>query len=83
MALCDALLRMSQEERRKHYRTTYLSLDEVPVWTAKSASMLSDSVKRPHFKRNQALDKKISLFSGDITKLEIDQIVNAGDHIVT
>lgn len=30
------------------------------------------------YKRNEKLDKKISLFSGDITKLEIDAVVNAG-----
>lgn len=29
-------------------------------------------------KRNKNLDQKISLYSGDITKLEIDAIVNAG-----
>ncbi|XP_041704788.1 ADP-ribose glycohydrolase MACROD1 isoform X2 [Coregonus clupeaformis] len=83
----DALLHMSQEERRKHYRTTYLSLDEVPVWTAKSLvdtggvhlCLQGDSVKGTNFKRNEALDKKISLFSGDITKLEIDGIVNAAN----
>uniref|UniRef100_A0A4W5RYQ2 Macro domain-containing protein n=1 Tax=Hucho hucho TaxID=62062 RepID=A0A4W5RYQ2_9TELE len=76
----DALLHMSQEERRKHYRTTYLSLDEVPVWTAKSlVDTGGDSVKGTKFKRNEALDKKISLFSGDITKLEIDGIVNAAN----
>ncbi|KAK6299198.1 hypothetical protein J4Q44_G00307080 [Coregonus suidteri] len=76
----DALLHMSQEERRKHYRTTYLSLDEVPVWTAKSlVDTGGDSVKGTNFKRNEALDKKISLFSGDITKLEIDGIVNAAN----
>lgn len=30
------------------------------------------------YKRNASLDQKISLYSGDITKLEIDAIVNAG-----
>ncbi|XP_031653063.1 ADP-ribose glycohydrolase MACROD1 isoform X2 [Oncorhynchus kisutch] len=75
-----ALLHMSQEERRKHYRTTYLSLEVVPVWTAKSLTVdRGDSVKATKFKRNEALDKKISLFSGDITKLEIDGIVNAAN----
>lgn len=29
-------------------------------------------------KRNEKLDQKISLYNGDITKLEIDAIVNAG-----
>ncbi|XP_052369959.1 ADP-ribose glycohydrolase MACROD1 isoform X1 [Oncorhynchus keta] len=75
-----ALLHMSQEERRNHYRTTYLSLEVVPVWTAKSLTVdRGDSVKATKFKRNEALDKKISLFSGDITKLEIDGIVNAAN----
>lgn len=30
------------------------------------------------YKRNEKLDQKISLYSGDITKLEIGAIVNAG-----
>lgn len=30
------------------------------------------------YKRNEKLDQKISLYNGDITKLEIDAIVNAG-----
>uniref|UniRef100_A0A8C6KX94 Macro domain-containing protein n=1 Tax=Nothobranchius furzeri TaxID=105023 RepID=A0A8C6KX94_NOTFU len=30
------------------------------------------------YQRNQKLDQKISVYSGDITMLEIDAIVNAG-----
>ena len=30
------------------------------------------------YERNEKIDQKISLYSGDITKLEIDAIVNAG-----
>lgn len=30
------------------------------------------------YPRNEKLDQKISLYSGDITKLEVDAIVNAG-----
>lgn len=34
--------------------------------------------EQPLYRRNEKLDQKISLYSGDITKLEIDAIVNAG-----
>lgn len=34
--------------------------------------------EQPIYKRNENLEQKISLYSGDITKLEIDAIVNAG-----
>ena len=38
----------------------------------------SGGAEKGHYKRNEKLDQKISLYSGDITKLEIDAIVNAG-----
>lgn len=37
--------------------------------------------ERPLYQRNDKLDRKISLYSGDITKLEIDAIVNAGMYV--
>lgn len=37
--------------------------------------------ERPIYRRNENLDEKISLYSGDITKLEIDAIVNAGKSV--
>lgn len=38
----------------------------------------SDASEHVIYKRNEKLDQKISLYSGDITKLEVDAIVNAG-----
>lgn len=38
----------------------------------------SGGSERTLYQRNEKLDQKISLYSGDITKLEIDGIVNAG-----
>ncbi|KAL2077394.1 hypothetical protein ACEWY4_026898 [Coilia grayii] len=64
------LLGASQEGRREHYRVDYLPLDNIPVWTPTDV--------KPLYKPNDALNKKISLFRGDITKLEIDAVVNAG-----
>lgn len=40
------------------------------IWSAVS--------EKTPYQRNDKLDRKISLYSGDITKLEIDAIVNAG-----
>ncbi|KAF3838528.1 hypothetical protein F7725_010296 [Dissostichus mawsoni] len=59
----DCLLSLSVTDRRQHYRTS----DFVP---------LHDISVLP---RNKKLDNKISLYSGDITKLEIDAIVNAAN----
>lgn len=38
----------------------------------------SGASEQSHYKRNEKLDQKISLYSSDITKLEIGAIVNAG-----
>lgn len=36
-------------------------------------------VDEPKYKKDKQLNEKISLFRGDITKLEVDAIVNAGE----
>ena len=36
-------------------------------------------VEEPKYKKDKHLNEKISLFRGDITKLEMDAIVNAGE----
>ncbi|XP_049340368.1 ADP-ribose glycohydrolase MACROD1-like [Astyanax mexicanus] len=62
------LLSMSLEERRKKYKN-YISLDDIPIWSHSDASSPDET---------HEINKKISLFRGDITKLEIDAIANAG-----
>lgn len=71
----ESLLTMGLEERRKHYRSTFLALKDISVWKQDPGAPAGN----PHFPRNDALDGKISLFSGDITKLEVDGIVNAAN----
>ncbi|XP_029917452.1 ADP-ribose glycohydrolase MACROD1 isoform X2 [Myripristis murdjan] len=72
----DFLLSLSVEQRRQYYRTSnYETLDNVPVWTPTAG----DS-GQSRYPRNEKLDGKISLYSGDITKLEIDAIVNAANN---
>lgn len=71
----DFLLSLSVKDRRQYYRTSnFVPLDDIPVWTPTAGG----SEQSPH-QRNEKLDQKISLYSGDITQLEIDAIVNAAN----
>nr|XP_020446963.1 O-acetyl-ADP-ribose deacetylase MACROD1 isoform X1 [Monopterus albus] len=71
----EVLLSLSVKDRRQYYRTSNsVPLDDIPVWTPTAGG--SEPVR---YQRNEKLDQKISLYSGDITKLEIDAIVNAAN----
>ncbi|XP_027141374.1 ADP-ribose glycohydrolase MACROD1 isoform X3 [Larimichthys crocea] len=71
----DFLLSLSVKDRRQYYRTSSsVPLDDIPVWTPTAGS-----TKRTFYPRNEKFDQRISVYSGDITKLEIDAIVNAVD----
>ncbi|XP_059574510.1 ADP-ribose glycohydrolase MACROD1 isoform X3 [Alligator mississippiensis] len=71
---------LSQKQRREHYFTKdFLPLKSIDTWKkmAKNAH-----VKQPEgakFPKDAALNEKISLLRHDITKLEVDAIVNAVD----
>ncbi|XP_056457188.1 ADP-ribose glycohydrolase MACROD1 isoform X1 [Gadus chalcogrammus] len=70
----DRMLSLPLDERRRFYRTRcYTSLDQVPVWSP-SPGPSSEHQRCP---RNKKLDGRISLYTGDITQLEVDAIVNA------
>ncbi|XP_055368240.1 ADP-ribose glycohydrolase MACROD1 isoform X5 [Betta splendens] len=69
----DFLLSLPVKDRRLYYRTDPVPLDDIPVWTPAGGS------EPARCQRNEKLDQKISLYSGDITKLEIDAIVNAAN----
>uniref|UniRef100_A0A673NJI2 O-acetyl-ADP-ribose deacetylase MACROD1-like n=1 Tax=Sinocyclocheilus rhinocerous TaxID=307959 RepID=A0A673NJI2_9TELE len=68
------LCSMDKEKRREMYRVDFIPLEKIPVW-----SPSGDSSCKPRYKVNEELNRKISLFSGDITKLEIDAITNAAN----
>uniref|UniRef100_A0A3Q3VNZ1 Macro domain-containing protein n=1 Tax=Mola mola TaxID=94237 RepID=A0A3Q3VNZ1_MOLML len=71
----DFLLSLSVKERRQHYRTSsFVPLNDIPVWTPTAGGS-----EKALYQRNEKLDQKISLYGGDITKLEIDAIVNAAN----
>uniref|UniRef100_A0A671KZ77 O-acetyl-ADP-ribose deacetylase MACROD1-like n=1 Tax=Sinocyclocheilus anshuiensis TaxID=1608454 RepID=A0A671KZ77_9TELE len=68
------LCSMDKEKRREMYRVDFIPLEKIPVW-----SPSGDPSCKPRYKVNEELNRKISLFSGDITKLEIDAIANAAN----
>ncbi|KAM4733059.1 ADP-ribose glycohydrolase MACROD1 isoform 2-T2 [Anableps anableps] len=71
----DFLLSLSVKDRRGYYRTSgSVSFDDIPVWTPTAGAS-----EKSRYLRNDKLDQKISVYSGDITKLEIDAIVNAAN----
>ncbi|XP_034067758.1 ADP-ribose glycohydrolase MACROD1 isoform X1 [Gymnodraco acuticeps] len=71
----DYLLCLSVTDRRQHYRTSdFVPLHDISVWTPTAGGS-----EKTVYPRNKKLDNKISLYSGDITKLEIDAIVNAAN----
>lgn len=66
---------LSLEDKRPYYRTSkFTQLEDIPVWTPTAGA------EERRYPRNPNLDQKISVFSGDITTLEIDAIVNAANN---
>ncbi|XP_034546450.1 ADP-ribose glycohydrolase MACROD1 isoform X2 [Notolabrus celidotus] len=69
------LLSLSVTDRRQYHGTpSSVPLEDIPVWTPTAGVS-----GKPLYPRNEKLDQKISLYSGDITKLEIGAIVNAAN----
>ncbi|CAB3232631.1 unnamed protein product [Arctia plantaginis] len=89
----NKLDKLSLGERRKLYKTNdYVIIDVVDPWffhVLKDKSIrtkkhtLDDVTEFKKYKINAALNedlaKKVSIFKGDITKLEVDAIVNAAN----
>ncbi|XP_061541315.1 ADP-ribose glycohydrolase MACROD1 isoform X3 [Phycodurus eques] len=72
----EFLLSQPLEVRRKHYRTDSVRLGDIPAWTHAGVSGCPEV---SHYPKNQKLDGKISVYSGNITVLEVDAIVNAAN----
>ncbi|RZC42902.1 O-acetyl-ADP-ribose deacetylase MACROD2-like [Asbolus verrucosus] len=82
----EKMLSMPLESKRKLYKCKkYTKIEDIPIWEeyskkeslapiipAKTNSPIDNSL-------NSSLRKKVSLFMGDITTLEIDAIVNAAN----
>jgi len=88
----DPYRSMPLNEKRKKYKcvNSYLTLDDIPLWPAiykVYKTRISNLVKRKKetdsskaiYNANNELNIKVALWQGDITKLEIDAIVNAAN----
>ncbi|XP_043832451.1 ADP-ribose glycohydrolase MACROD1-like [Dromiciops gliroides] len=70
---------LSDKQREEHYFCRdFIKLKKIPSWkdSAKGAGGKEDE---PEYKKDKTLNEKISLFRGDITKLEVDAVVNAAN----
>ncbi|XP_077588786.1 ADP-ribose glycohydrolase MACROD1 [Stigmatopora nigra] len=72
----EFLLCQPIEIRRKYYRTDSIKLENIPVW---NPIEVSDRFEGSHYPKSGNVDGKISVFSGDITRLEVDAVVNAAN----
>ncbi|XP_058545389.1 ADP-ribose glycohydrolase MACROD1 isoform X5 [Neofelis nebulosa] len=68
---------LSDKQREEHYFCRdFVRLKKIPTWK-ETAKGVTAKVEEPKYKKDKQLNEKISLFRGDITKLEVDAIVNA------
>ncbi|XP_073965794.1 macro domain-containing protein PG1779-like [Choristoneura fumiferana] len=92
----NKLLNMPIEERRKVYRSSdYVTVNKVEPWNKYVINNKGIEAKKHTledlevFKKikiipelNKDLSEKVSIFKGDITKLEVDAIVNAANSLL-
>uniref|UniRef100_A0A8C9LNN5 Mono-ADP ribosylhydrolase 1 n=1 Tax=Piliocolobus tephrosceles TaxID=591936 RepID=A0A8C9LNN5_9PRIM len=70
---------LSDRQREEHYFCKdFVRLKKIPTWK-EMAKGVAVKVEEPRYKKDKQLNEKISLFRGDITKLEVDAIVNAAN----
>lgn len=72
---------MSSEEKRTFYKAKVTILDEISTWSEywdKNKSNITKTAEKID-KIDESLAKKVSIWQGDITSLEIDAIVNAAN----
>ncbi|XP_011692788.1 PREDICTED: O-acetyl-ADP-ribose deacetylase MACROD2-like [Wasmannia auropunctata] len=74
-------LNMSAEEKRSFYKAGVTTLDQIPTWSKywdKNKSNITKTIEKVE-KVDGTIAKKVSMWQGDITSLEIDAIVNAAN----
>ncbi|KAJ6654273.1 hypothetical protein lerEdw1_007370 [Lerista edwardsae] len=75
---------LNNKQKREHYYTKeFVKLKNIPTWKEMAKSARVKQPEEAVYPKDNQLNEKISLFRGDITKLEVDAIVNAGDFFWT
>ncbi|XP_053576038.1 ADP-ribose glycohydrolase MACROD1 [Bombina bombina] len=70
---------LDTKKRREHYGIKdYIKLKEIPTWKDTAKKMKIKQPEEVKYPKNKDLLDKISVFRGDITKLELDAIVTSG-----
>ncbi|XP_061462914.1 ADP-ribose glycohydrolase MACROD1 isoform X2 [Rhineura floridana] len=71
---------LNNKQRRDHYYTRdFIKLKQIPTWKEMAKSARVRQPEETVFPKDNHLNEKISLFRGDITKLEVDAVVNAAN----
>ncbi|KAH1168358.1 hypothetical protein KIL84_003841 [Mauremys mutica] len=72
---------LNQKQRREHYYTKdFVTLKDIDTWKKMAKSARLKQPEETKFPKDNHLNEKISLVRRDITKLEVDAIVNAAPH---
>lgn len=80
--ILEKCLIIDKELRQKNYfcGSKFVPLQSVPTWEEQSRKSTSNQQLTDElFQPNADLNKKVSLWRGDITVLEVDAIVNAAN----
>ncbi|XP_072477811.1 ADP-ribose glycohydrolase MACROD1-like [Notamacropus eugenii] len=79
--VAKAFLRgLSDKQREEHYFCRdFISLKKIPTWEEAEAKEAPAKAAPSQYPVDKALNAKVSLFRGDITKLQVDAIVNAAN----
>ncbi|XP_059497670.1 ADP-ribose glycohydrolase MACROD1-like isoform X3 [Stegostoma tigrinum] len=75
----EHLEKIDRAERRSYYKTErFVILDEIQTWKELAEE---EKFRQPfsHFGKDDVMNQKLSIMQEDITKLEIDTIVNAAN----
>ncbi|KAJ7307315.1 hypothetical protein JRQ81_009323 [Phrynocephalus forsythii] len=73
---------LNNKQRREQYFTRdFIKLKQIPTWKEMAKSAWVKQPEETVYPKDNHLNEKISLFRGDITKLEVDAIVNADESL--